>query len=70
MDIFTHEKLIMTLVNIEEIHENAEYTGLRATISVKYEALNETIKIDFTTGDPMTQKESNFDYITLLESKL
>ena len=70
LNIFTHENLIMTLVNIEEIHENAEYTGLRATIFVRYEALNETIKIDFTTGDPMTPNESNFDYITLLEKRV
>ena len=44
---------------IDEIHEDADYPGLRATIMVYFDGLKETIKIDFTTGDVFTKRTYN-----------
>jgi len=62
----THDKLVMELLSIDEIHEDADYPGLRATIIVYFDGLKETIKIDFTTGDLLTPREASFKYITVL----
>lgn len=62
----THDKLVMELLSIDEIHEDADYPGLRATIIVYFDGLKETIKIDFTTGDVLTPRETNFKYKTVL----
>ncbi len=62
----THDELVMELLSIDEIHEDADYPGLRATIMVYFDGLKETIKIDFTTGDVFTPREANFMYITVL----
>ena len=62
----TRDKLVMELLSIDEIHEDADYPGLRASIIVYFDGLKETIKIDFTTGDVLTPREANFKYITVL----
>jgi predicted nucleotidyltransferase component of viral defense system len=62
----TRDKLVMELVNIDEIHEDVDYPGLRASIIVLFDGLRETIKIDFTTGDALTPSEANFTYKTIL----
>ena len=64
--IATHDKLVMELFSIDEIHEDADYPGLRATIIVYFDGFKETIKIDFTTGDVLTPSEANFKYKTVL----
>jgi predicted nucleotidyltransferase component of viral defense system len=70
ISIPTHEKLLMKLESIDEIHEDAEYPGLRATISVRYDGIRESIKIDFTTGDIITPTETSFKYKTFLDNKM
>jgi len=62
----THDKLVMELLSIDEIHEDADYPGLRASIIVHFDGLKETIKIDFTTGDVLTPRAASFEYITVL----
>jgi len=62
----THDKLMMELLSIDEVHEDADYPGLRASIIVYFDGLKETIKIDFTTGDVLTPREDNFTYKTVL----
>jgi predicted nucleotidyltransferase component of viral defense system len=62
----THENLIMKLLSIDEINDDADYPGLRASLSIYFDGLKETIKIDFTTGDIITPSETKFQYKTLV----
>jgi len=70
ISIPTNEKLEMKLESIDEIHEDADYPGLRAAITVRYDGIRESIKIDFTTGDIMTPTETSFRYTTILDNKV
>jgi hypothetical protein len=67
LQIPTRLHLNMELVQMEFIHEEGEYSGLRATILVKFDGVNERVKIDFTTGDSMTPHAIVFSYPTILE---
>ena len=62
----THEKLRMELLSIDEIHDDADYPGLRASLFVYFDGLKESIKIDFTTGDVLSPSETSFKYKTVL----
>lgn len=70
ISIPTNKKLEMKLESIDVIHEDADYPGLRAGITVRYDGLRESIKIDFTTGDIMTPTEVSFKYKTILDNKV
>ncbi len=65
----SHDNLIMELVSIDEIHEGADYPGLRVSLSIYFDGLIENIKIDFTTGDIITPNETRFQYKSLLYDK-
>lgn len=65
----THDNLFMELLRIEEIHEDRDYPGLRVSLSIYFDGLKEIIKIDFTTGDIITPRETIFQYKTLLNDK-
>lgn len=65
----THELLKMKLNSIEQINGNTDYPGLRATINVVFDGINETIKVDFTTGDILTPSDIQMNYQTMLEEK-
>lgn len=65
----THDLLMMELIDIVEIHDNADYQGLRATVQIFFDGIKEFIKLDFTTGDIMTPTEMNFSYKTVIEKK-
>jgi predicted nucleotidyltransferase component of viral defense system len=68
--IDTHEELSMELIKIEDIRNDADYPGLRATITVLFDGIKESIKIDFTTGDVMTPSEVDFHYKSILDQRL
>jgi len=68
--IDTHEELSMELIKIEDIRNDADYPGLRATIIVLFDGIKESIKIDFTTGDVMTPSEVDFHYQSILDQRL
>jgi hypothetical protein len=69
ISISTYDKLVMAIVGIDEIHEDADYPGYRASISVFFDGIKELIKVDFTTGDALTPHEVPFNYHTLLSGK-
>lgn len=70
ISIPTHELVTMKLVEVENIHEGADYPGFRVAIKVYFDGIKETIKIDFTTGDILTPDDIRMNYQTLLESKI
>lgn len=65
----THQLLTMKLSHLEDIHENANYPGLRATINVTFDGIKERIKVDFTTGDILTPSDIQMHHYTLLDNK-
>lgn len=67
ISIPTRNNLEMAVLGVDTIHEAADYPGFRVTLVIHYETLKETIKIDFTTGDPTTPSEVNFAYQTLVD---
>lgn len=49
--------------------EENEYSGLRVYLRVEFDKIKEIIKLDISTGDKITPKEINYEYITLIENK-
>lgn len=63
----THNELIMEFDRIVEIHDEADYPGLRVSLRIFFQGIKGTIKIDFTTGDILTPSETHFNYLTILQ---
>jgi predicted nucleotidyltransferase component of viral defense system len=70
LTIETIQDLTMALVDIEEIRENDQYPGFRATIMVLLDGLRERIKIDFTTGDLITPSPIIYHYRKILDQNV
>ena len=64
-----NDKLDFTMISVEDIHEEFEYPGVRATFEVKMEEIKDSFKIDITTGDVITPKEIEYGYVKILEDK-
>lgn len=47
---------------IEEILEEADYPGYRVSIGATFDKTRQMLKIDITTGDPVTPREIEYDY--------
>lgn len=69
INIPTQENIVFKLVNIENIRKDDLYSGLRVTINVIFETINENLKIDITTGDIIIPKEIQFEYKMMFEDK-
>lgn len=69
INIPTQENIIFKLVNIENIRKDDLYSGLRVTINVTFETINENLKIDITAGDIIIPKEIQFEYKMMFEDK-
>jgi len=50
----------LMLTNIEEIRDEAEYPGWRASINALLDKTRQTLKVDITTGDAVTPREEDF----------
>lgn len=69
INISTEENISFKLISIENIRKDDEYSGLRATIKVEFETINENLKIDITTGDIIIPREIKFEYKMMFEDK-
>jgi hypothetical protein len=54
---------------VDEIGEEADYSGFRVSIDAKFESAKIPIKVDITTGDVITPKEVFYTYSLLLEER-
>ena len=61
--------VMFVVKKIEEIREEADYSGFRVSIDAKFENANIPIKVDITTGDVITSKEVIYTYSLLLEER-
>lgn len=59
----------MSVREIEDIHDEAEYAGLRVTLDTYFDRVNQTLKVDITTGDKITPKEISYSFKLMLESR-
>jgi predicted nucleotidyltransferase component of viral defense system len=59
----------MTIKEIEDIHDEAEYRGLRVTIETVLDKTHQVLKVDITTGDSITPREINYQFKLLFEDK-
>ena len=57
------------VLRLENIRKDDLYSGLRVTINVTFETINENLKIDITAGDIIIPKEIQFEYKMMFEDK-
>ena len=59
-----------SLSGIEEIHEEADYLGFRVSISAQLDKTRQMLKVDITTGDPVTPKEIEYGFKLMFEDRV
>jgi hypothetical protein len=59
----------LTLMNVDEIRDEAEYHGFRASVEARLDTARIPFKIDITTGDKITPKEVKRQYKLLIENR-
>jgi len=64
-----YDDVVLELKSILNIRDEDEYGEYRVKIHVKLENIKELIQIDIATGDPITPKAINYEYLTTLEDK-
>lgn len=57
------------MVGITDIREDDEYGGNKYHLVGKLENLKVTLEIDISTGDEITPKELNYEYMSIFENK-
>ena len=57
----------MEFVDLKEIREEAEYPGLRVSLTANYERMKVPFTMDVTTGDAVTPEAVEYDFPLLLE---
>lgn len=55
--------------SIGEIRAGDEYTGYRVTLSADYEKMAVPLKLDITTGDKITPRETEYSYKLMMEDR-
>lgn len=72
VDILTislEDGVIFSLGKVEQIRDEADYTGFRLSIQAQLEQVRLPLKVDLTTGDRITPKEIQYGYQLLLEER-
>lgn len=69
LSIDINDKVKFDVVNITDIRADDEYGGNKYHIVGKLENLKVALEIDISTGDEITPKELNFEYISIFENK-
>lgn len=59
----------LSLEKVEQIWDEADYTGFRLSIQAQLEQVRLPLKVDLTTGDRITPKEIEYHYQLLLEER-
>lgn len=60
----------MSLKGIEEIRDEAEYPGLRASIQTEFDGIINMLKLDMTTGDMIIPKEITYEFKLMFEDRI
>lgn len=67
--VYIDDGVEMNVIKIDEIRDEAEYSGYRVTIVSKFETAKIPLKVDITAGDAITPKEVHHNYNLLLENR-
>lgn len=68
LDIGDNVKMFLT--GIEEIRDEAEYPGLRASIQTEFDGITNMLKLDMTTGDVIVPKEITYGFKLMFENRI
>ncbi|QNK39905.1 nucleotidyl transferase AbiEii/AbiGii toxin family protein [Caproicibacter fermentans] len=63
------DHVTLTLKKLEEIHDEAEYSGVRVTLEMLLDETRQTLKVDITTGDPITPAAVDYSFRLLFEDR-
>ncbi len=69
IEIPIEDGVIMALVKLEPIREEAEYPGIRVSIDASFDKTHQTMKLDISTGDILTPDAIEYDFKLLLENR-
>lgn len=69
INIDIDDNVILNIMKIDEIRDEAEYPGYRVSIEAKLETAKIPLKVDITTGDEITPIEALHTYHLLLEER-
>ena len=69
LSIDINDKVKFEVVNITDIRADDEYGGNKYHLVGKLENLKVSLEIDISTGDEITPKELNFEYISIFDNK-
>ena len=69
MKIDLDDDIFYEIKKVEDIMEEHDYSGVRFTISVTFEKLRDTIKIDISTGDEITPSAIEFSYPMMFDDE-
>lgn len=59
----------MKVKSITDIHDEAEYGGIRVSIETLFDKIRQNLKVDITTGEDITPKEICFSFKLMLEDR-
>ena len=69
LDVPIDDGVSMTLEKLEDIHDESDYPGIRVTIIAVLDKTKQRMKVDVTTGDPITPQAIDYRFSLLLEKR-
>jgi predicted nucleotidyltransferase component of viral defense system len=63
------DSVTLSLSKLEAIHDDAEYSGMRVTLEMLFDETRQALKVDITTGDPITPRAVNYTFKLLFEDR-
>ena len=70
LSIPVDDGVVFSLRDIEEILEEADYPGFRASINAVLDKTRQTLKVDVTTGDFITPREIEYSFQLMFEDRI
>jgi predicted nucleotidyltransferase component of viral defense system len=69
LGIGIEDNVTFTFEKIEEIREEAEYPGYRISFKAQLDRICQILKVDITTGDPITPREIEYKFKLMFENR-
>ena len=63
------DNVTLSLKKLEEIHDGAEYPGIRITLEMLLDETRQRLKVDITTGDSITPREITYSFRMLFDDR-
>ncbi|HEY5583554.1 MAG TPA: nucleotidyl transferase AbiEii/AbiGii toxin family protein [Ruminiclostridium sp.] len=64
-----NDNVDFTINSIDDIRDEADYTGFRVSLNTIFDGIKQTLKIDITTGDTITPREIVYKFNLMLENR-